>query len=204
VAVAVRLVTAAGDDELRPMNAPVLTMFRDDAQKKLQQAGAGEVKTPVSIEEGAAAAKKLSELFIANGTEVQLRVLSNTPFPGPKVLEVLPQGESGFEVKTFMAPGRLDAEALKSGKLNPTSLVYEMYVPHVARPQEVFARMAKAHALAAKKLGGVVEVQVETFGKRAKGTVESARKRVAAVDKALTQAGFPPGAPATLSLFRLP
>jgi hypothetical protein len=204
VAAAMRLLTPAGDDELRTVTVAILKQFREDASARLKQARAGQPTAPATVEEGAAASRKLQQLFEANGTEVQLRLLTNTPWAGPRVLEVLPQNESGFVIKTRTPPGKLEPEALKSGKMNPTSLIFELYVPHAADPKAAFERMVKAHALAAKKLGGIAGVEVETFGKHQETDVKTARKRVAEVEKALARAGFPAGSPAALKLFYLP
>jgi hypothetical protein len=143
-----------------------------------------------------------------------VRLTGTQPFAGAAVLDVLsslgiPLGHDeatlgGFEVKTRTPPGRLEPRGLLEGKINPSTLIFEMYVPHAPKPVAALEAMLKAEAYAQKRLGGTTDVIIETFGKPAKGDVKAARKRVAEVDKALTAAGFAPGAPATLRLFQIP
>jgi hypothetical protein len=216
VALGMRLLTAASDDDLRIVGSPHLALFRDDVSARLKKIGAVNVKVPAAPEEGAAASKKLQALFMANGSEVALRLLSpdQKPFPGPRVLEVLQalgmkpgDGElefAGFEVKTLTPPGKLAAGPLAQGKLNPTSLLFVAYLPHVARPTETLQLMIQAQAYARDRLGGRAEVEIETFGKHQPADVATARKRAAEVEKSLADAGFPAGSPSARRLFRLP
>jgi hypothetical protein len=214
--VGVRLLTPAGDDELRRSTAPHLTQLKDELVARLKKAGATDVKVPVSAEDAAAASNKLEALFVANGTEIQVRLLAPgvTSFPGPQVLDVFaslgmtPAGDglefAGFEVKTRTPPGKLSPRALVDGKLNPTNLLFEMYVPHASRPSEAFATLMKAVTYAQKRLGGTTDVSIETFGKLQKADVPAAKKRVAEVEKALAAAGFPAGSPSARRLFLIP
>jgi hypothetical protein len=208
VIVGIRLVTASGDDELRMAPAAYLAQLRDDVGSRLLEAGATSISVSSTPVDGAATSVKLQAVFTANSTEVQIRLLSpdTKPFPGPRVLALLAElkPDSGFEVKTKTPPGRLDRDALRAGKLNPTSLVFEMYVPHVAQPVQAFDRMRRAELEAEKMLGGRAEVMVETFGRQKKSDVAAARKRVQEVAQALAAAGFPAGSPAALRLFWLP
>jgi hypothetical protein len=217
VAATMRLLTASGDDDLRLVSAAHLTGFLDEATVRLRHAGAAEVTAPISAGDGAAHALALRKLFMAGGAEVQLRLFSpnGQPFDGPKLLDVLgslgmpPDADgrvelAGFEVKTRTPPGRLDPLALLDGKLHPTSLIFEMYVPNVAHPVEVFDLMVKACDYAQKRLGGKREVQVELFGAARAADAKTARNQVAAVAVALAKGGFPAGAPSTLALFRMP
>jgi hypothetical protein len=208
VIVGMRLLTASGDDDLRLAPAASLAQLRDDATTRLRAAGATSITTSSTPTEGAAISVKLQGLFTANGTEVQIRLLSPDfkPFPGPRVLALLNEltPDSGFELTTRTPPGRLDRELLSAGKLNPTSLVFKMYVPHVTQPLGAFDRMRRAELQAEEKLGGRVEVMVETFGSPKQSDVTAARKRVAEVAQALSAAGFPAGSPAAQRLFWLP
>ena len=216
VGVAMRLVTASGDDELRLAGAPELTRFRDEVAARLRAAGAADVDTPRSPDQGAADCKRLAALFTANGTEVQLRVIAPDahPFPGARVGEVLRElglaaGDDGqihfdgFTAGTHSPPGRLDAATL-GGKVQLADLFFEMYVPHVDRPVERFALLRRAAEYAAQRLDGRLVARVETFGHAQSADLPAAEKKVRDTSAALAAGGFPAGAPSTVRLFRLP
>ena len=217
VTVAMQLLKAAGDDDLRTVAAPHLATFLAEATARLRKAGAVEVSAPATPADGAAAAIRLKELFMANGCEITLRLLSpdGHPFDSKRVLDVLlslgllpdDQGAvefAGFEVKTRTPPGRLDPGALLDGKLQPTSLIFELYVPHAAHPVESWALLIKAADYAQRRLGGRRELLMEDFGTAHATDEKAARARVAGIAAALEKAGFPAGAPSTSRLFALP
>jgi hypothetical protein len=217
VAAAMSLVVAVGDDDLRVCGASTLAGFRDDVKKRLAGAGAADLQVPVTPEDGTAQARKLQQLFVANGAEIQIRLLAPGVqlFDGPKLLDVLvslglPPDEkgaiefAGFEVKTKSPPGFLDARALAENRLKANNLVFELYVPNAQDPVLAFDLMARAQAYAQKRLGGLTEVVIENFGAPRKSDLKAARKRVAEVQSNLQKAGLPAGSPTTLRLFHMP
>src|SRR5262249_52740317 len=143
-------------------------------------------------EEGMAQALRLRDLFRAAGTSVKVQLLAppGRPFDGRLLLDVLvslgmppgPDGHcpfAGFEAFTRTPPGKLEARALLEGSMRPTSLTFELYVPHAPRAAQALELMLQASRYAEKRLGGTRELQMETFGAARKSDDKGARAQAA-------------------------
>lgn len=102
--------------------------------------------------------------------------------------------DSLFSVETTTPPGYFLPEEVAAGRVNVEDLVFVFSVPRSVKPVAVFDSMARAVNYCQTRLGGAVEAEVE-------GGAPGLRQMIVDVERQLREAGFEPGANATLRLF---